>query len=232
MKSFEIKILIPIFLCLNLSCGNSEPTKKEIEDKAISIIEKLNKTEIDNFRKWNLGLRGQGEIWTKKNNDSILYNCFYLKSLDTTSLLIFNNYIYSKEFYCSFEIDTSKFWRFILKKSDDGLIKIVGIDHNGQDSIISKNLKIEDIFLANNPFSKLDSLSKLRNSLGVSRILHISRLGDFIQFYITNQDVLTYISDYSTLNENYKNWWISEFSKGKEIRENWNLRHLDKPRDD
>ena len=178
-----------------------------------------------------MGLRGQGEIWTKKYNDSILYDCFYIKSLDTTSLFIFNEYIYSKEFYCSVVIDTSKYWRFIIKKSDDELIKIIGIDHHGHDSIISNNLKIDSIFLKNNPFNKLDSLSKLRNSIGVYKVEHISRLGDFIQFYLTNQDILTYIPDYFTINEKYKNYWIQEFSRGKEIRKNWNLRHLDKPRD-
>ena len=232
MKSLKVKIFVLIILSLNFSCINSGLSDKEIEDKAISITEKLNNSDIDIFRKWNFGLRGQGEIWTKKNNDSILYSCIYIKSIDTSTLMIFNDFIYSKEFYCSMEIDTARFWRFIMKKSDNGIVKTIGIDHHGRDHIISNNLKADSIFLTNNPFSKLDSLSTLKDSLGIYGISHISRLGDFIEFYITNQDALTYISDYSTLNKKYKDWWIKEFSKGKEIKKNWNLRHLDKPRDD
>ena len=231
MKSLKIKILILIILSLNFSCSNTKLTEKEIEDKAISIIERLNNSDVNIFREWNLGLRGQGEIWTKKNNDSTLYSCFYIKSEDTNTMMIFNDYLYSNEFYCSLEIDTSRFWRFIIKKSNEGKLKIIGIDHNGSDHVVSDNLNVDSIYITNNPFTKLDSLSALRNSLGVYGISHIARLGDFIQFYITNQDVLTYIPDYSTLNKKYKDWWIKEFSKGKEIKKNWNLRHLDKPRD-
>ena len=220
-------ILILIILSLNFSCRNSKFTEQEIEEKAISVIEKIEKDNINTFREWNFGLRGQGEIWTKKENDSILYSCFYINTQDTISLMVHNGFIYSREFYCSMEIDTARFWRFIMKKSNDGNVKIIGIDHKGQDYIISDGMNIDSIFQTNNPFYKLDSLSKLRNSLGIYGVSHISRLGDFIEFYITNQDVLTYIQDYSTLNRKYKDWWIKEFSKGKEIKKSWNLRHLD-----
>ena len=229
MKLLHIKILILNFLILNFSCVNSGLTDKEIEGKAISVIEKLNDSNIATFREWNFGLRGQGEIWTKKNNDSILYSCVYIKSADTSSLLIFNDFIYSKEFYCSMEIDTARFWRFIMKKSNNGMVKTIGIDHNGQEHVISKNLNVSSVFRTNNPFIKLDSLSSLRKSLEIYGVTNISRLGDFMEFYITNQDVLTYIPDYSTLNKKHKDWWIKELSKGKEIKKNWNLRHLDQP---
>ena len=138
MKSLKIGILVTIFISLNLSCSNSKLTDKEIEDKAISIIEQLNHADKIIFREWNFGLRGHGEIWTKSNNDSTEYSCFYTKSEDTNSIMIFNDYLYSKEFYCSLEIDTARFWRFIIKKSKEGKVKIIGIDHNGGDNIIHK----------------------------------------------------------------------------------------------
>ena len=93
------------------------------------------------------------------------------------------------------------------------------------------NLKLNEVFGKRNPFIKIDSLSKLKDELKVYSIEHLERLGDFIQFYITYEDVLTYIPDYSKLNPSYNKVWIKEFSKGKKINENWNLRKLDKPKD-
>jgi hypothetical protein len=231
MKLRIFNILTLTLLIFVSACSNSRLSDEEIENKAIAITEKLNKENIDIFRKWNFGLRGQAEIWTKTVEDSTLYSCMYFQSTDTVSIVAFNNFIYSQDFPLKIELDTSKYWRFEFKKSLDHKIEIVGIDHNGKDIVIKSNQTESEIFENKSPFVKMDSLSTLKDELGVYGISHIGRIGDFIQFYITGQDVLTFISDYSTFDPRYKDVWIKEFSKGKEIKEKWNLRRLDKPID-
>lgn len=231
MKLRIFNILSLILLIFVFACNNTRLSDEEIENKAIAITKKLNEENIDIFRKWNFGLRGQAEIWTKTVKDSTLYSCMYFKSTDTVSIVAFNSFIYSQDFPIKIELDTSMYWRFEFKKSLDQKIEIVGIDHNGNDIVIKSNLTENGIFENKSPFEKMDSLSTLKDELGVYGISHIGRIGDFIQFYITGQDVLTFITDYSTFDPRYKDVWIKEFSKGKEIKENWNLRRLDKPLD-
>lgn len=70
-------------------------------------------------------------------------------------------------------------------------------------------------------------MSNLKNELNVSKIYHNQHLGEFIQFYITYDDILTYMPDELNLNPTYKNAWLEKFNSGKMIKKNWNLRHSD-----
>jgi len=228
MNLIIFNILSLTLLTFISSCNNSRLSDEEIENKAIVITKKLNEENIDIFRKWNFGSRGEAEIWTKTVKDSTLYGCIYLKSTHTTNITIFNSFVYSQDFPLKIELDTSKYQKFEFKKSPDQKIKVVGIDQNGHDIVIKSNLSENEVFINKSPFEKLDSLNILKDELGVCGISHIGRIGDFVQFYITRQDILTFISDYSTFNPMYKDIWIKTFSKGKEIKENWNLRRLDK----
>jgi hypothetical protein len=83
MKLRIFNILTLTLLIFVSACSNSRLSDEEIENKAIAITEKLNKENIDIFRKWNFGLRGQAEIWTKTVEDSTLYSCMYFQSTDT-----------------------------------------------------------------------------------------------------------------------------------------------------
>ena len=229
MRILKIYFLILILIVIS-ACNNSKLSKEEIETNAKRITELLDENNIDVFRKWNFHYRG-GEIWTKKIKDSIVYSCFYKKEKDTTTLISFNSFLKSKEFPCLIEIDTSKYHRIEFEKTENENIRIFANDNNGTDVLLMDNLKLNEVFGKRNPFIKIDSLSKLKDELKVYSIEHLERLGDFIQFYITYEDVLTYIPDYSKLNPSYNKVWIKEFSKGKKINENWNLRKLDKPKD-
>ncbi len=146
--------------------------------------------------------------------------------------MVFDSYLSSPEFHCLIDIDTSKYRpRFSFTKYKNGKLKIEATDNNGQDVIIGQNLSTVDVFGMKNPFAKLDSLSMLKDKLKVYSIIYNRRIGDFIQFYVTNEDVLTYIPDYDKLNPKYKDIWIEIFSNGKNIKSNWNLRKLDEPKD-
>ncbi len=225
----KIQKLTFLSLIIFLACNNSQLSDKEVEERAFAITAKLNESNINIFREWNFGLRGQAEIWTKTKEDSTLFSCMYFKSIDSTSIIISKNFLYSNEFQLNTELDTSKYWRFEFIKTIDNKTKIIGVDNNGQDSIFEINQTVNSLFKNMSPFAKIDSLSKFKDELKVYGISYIGRLGDFIQFYLTYQDVLTYISDYSTFDPRYKKNWIKEFSRGREIKPNWNLRRLDRP---
>lgn len=235
MKVQKFYKLILILVVLTIACDNPKIipklTDKEIEDKSLAITNILDESNIDIFRKWNFRLRGGAEIWTNNINDSTSYRYLFSKSTDTIAIVAFKNSINSNNFPLSIKLDTSKYWQFVFKKSLDQKIKIFGYDDNGQEDIIQSNLAESELFENKSPFAIIDSLSELKDKLGVYGITYYERLGDFIQFYLSRNDALTFISDYSTFNPMYKEVWIDIFSKGKEIKPKWNLRHLDRPID-
>jgi len=207
------------------SCGGRIMSKEEAKDNAVLVTEKLNEDNIDVFRKWNFEYRG-GEIWTKKVDDSIIFNCYYRKEKDTTSLVVWNRYLMSKEFPCSVEVDTSLFRAYTFNKLNNGIITVrATLNNNGKDTLLFQNLKVEDVFKTKDLFRKIDSLSKLKDELKVFRIDYLKRNGDFIDFYITARDILTFIADESTLKP--KQIWLDNFAEGTEIAPKWNLRHFD-----
>ena len=224
-----MKLLLRLFLILlsifTLACGGRLISKEEAKKNALLITEKLDSGSIDTFRKWNFRYRGD-EIWTKKIEDSIVYRCHYRKEDDTTSLVIWSRYLISKEFPCSLKIDTSLFGNYKFDKLNNGKIIVSAIVNNaGKDTLLFTDLRVENIFETKNPFHKIDSLSKVKDELKVYRIDYLKRNGDFIDFYITDRDVLTYIADESTLRP--KQIWLNNFAEGIEIKPKWNLRHFD-----
>ena len=228
MKNKLNIIQIVLISILFISCNKSKITKKEIKEKAIQITEISNENNIDVFRKWNFEYRGKSEIWRRKENNSIIYKANYTKGKDTTEIYTFMRFL-NTEFPCKINIDTSIFKSSIIfKKHENGRIMVEAKNKKGTDILIGKNLKPEDVF-DENPFVKLKMLSRLKDKLNIYRIRSFQKVGGFIEFDIGYQYVLTYIP--STLNPDYKEVWSKTFSKGDMIREKWNLRKLEKPRD-
>lgn len=227
LKNYILFLILIVFS----ACNNSKLSTEEIENNAERITDLLNEENIDVFRKWNFNYRG-GEIWTKQIDDSVVFSAHYRKTEDTTRIYISKRYIKSKELNLKIAIDTADIgYSILFTKNINGELRIEGSDKNGKDFLIGENLKSENIFGGINPFSKLDSLSSLKDKLKVYSIEYKPWIGDFIHFYVTYQDVLYYIPDKSSLNPTYKKVWIEKFKKGKEIKTGWNLLHLDKPKD-
>ena len=218
------KLLLLAISVLVFACGGRIMSKEEAKQNALLITERLNESNIGIFRKWNFEYRG-GEIWNKKVDDSIVYSCYYRKSNDTLSLLVQSRFITSNEFPCLIEIDTSFYRSYEFKQSIDGRIAVIATSKDWQDTLLMQNQKIENIFEHNNPISKIDSLSLAKDVLKVYRINYLERNGDFIDFYITARDVLTYIADESTLKP--RQVWLDNFAEGIEISPKWNLRQFD-----
>ena len=229
MKNKLNIILIILTSIISFSCNKSKITEKEITEKAIQIIEILNKKNIDTFNKWNFEYRGKSEIWRKRKDNSNIYRAGYRKGKDTTRIHTFMRFS-NTVFPCKIKIDTSIFkTSLIFKKYENEKIMVEATNKKGTDILIGKNLKPEDVFVDENPFIKLKLLSNLKDKLNVYRISSFQKVDGFIQFDLGNQYVLTYIP--SALNPDYKEAWTKIFSKGKMILEKWNLRKLEKPRD-
>lgn len=227
-KIFRIIIMVITFS----SCNTSVITQEEIEGRANGITKIINKDDIASLKDWQFEYRGKGEIWSKlgeRGRDD--YEAYFFKTNDSTEIYIFDRFFNSADFPVLIPIDTPKFEnRFLFTKYKNGKVKITGTANDGNKVIISDDLTTEEIFGKENPFSKLESLSAIKDRLKVNKIRSIKG-ANFIEFFITYQDVLTYIPDKLEIDPLYKQFWIENFAKGKIIKNNWNLRILDKPVD-
>lgn len=100
-----------------------------------------------------------------------------------------------------------------IYKNWDKLIKVV---HS--DSLSKKD-----------PFEFISNLDELKNRYELVDINHHSHLGQFVEFYFTTIDVLSYVQDSSKISPRFKSIWRKKWDKGQWIDKNWNLRKLDKP---
>jgi len=227
-----IYILTAFFWTTIVGCSGPQFSDKNIEARAINITQMLDTNAINVFTEWSYGTRGQAEIWSKLSFDSSLYTCLYSKNLDTKELFIGQLENFKKDFPYDFLIDTSKYFRAIFSKINDTTIRIITIDNQGQDHILSESIPLKSVFRSNDPFKHFKSLSDFKDSLGIIGTFYRPDIGNFIQFYLSAQHILTYLPDNPKFNSKFKDVWIKEFETGKTIKKNWNLRKLDKPRDD
>ena len=145
--------------------------------------------------------------------------------------MVFSRDLKSDEYPCLIEIDTSKYQsNFWFTKSNKENIKIRATKKDGTEVVIAENYMDEEVFGNNNPFTDLQKLSSLKDDIGVYSIYSKDQIGEFIQFYITYEDVLTYIPNELNLNPTYEKVWLEHFEKGKMIKKNWNLRKLANPK--
>ena len=223
-------ILTIIILTTFFACSDSQFSDKNIEVKAMDITQRLDSNSINIFREWGYGTRGQAEIWTKQTWDSSLYSCLYFDT-DTIRLSVGRLEGFKKDFPYDFVIDTSIYYRADFLKINDSTIRITAVDNHGQDHILSQSISLKQLFKANDPFEHFKSLSELKDSLGIYGTFYRPDIGNFIQFYLSSQHILTYLPDNSNLNPKFKDVWLKEFATGKTIRKNWNLRKLDKAMD-
>ena len=222
-------ILTIVILTTIYACSNSQFSDKRVEVKVINIIQRVDSNTINIFKEWHFGTRGQMEIWTKQVWDSSYY-CFYFKT-DTIKLTVLELENFKKDFPYDFDIDTSKYHRATFLKINDTTICIRADGYYVHDYILSKSISLKKIFRTNDPFKYFKSLSDLKDSLGISGTFYRPDIGNFIQFYLPPQYILTYIPDKLNLNVKCKDVWLKEFSTGKIIKKNWNFRKLDKPID-
>jgi hypothetical protein len=222
---FNIYLIASVFLS---SCTENIVSDKEVEQKAFAVIKSIDQNIIDTFRHWGYSTRGKAEIWSKL--DTPLYNCFYLVN-GTQEIHVWQIENFKIDFPFTLNVDTNFISRLIFKKLTDNKIKVDAIGKLGRDTVINEAIDISKLFQVNNPFDYFSRLSELKNSLGIIETFYSSELGNFIEFHLTNEYVLTYLPDTLQVDPQFKNVWISEFSTGKNLSKNWNLRKLKKPSD-
>jgi hypothetical protein len=220
-------------LAILLGCSDSKSNDEFLEAKAKSITGRLDSNSIKVFYNWNLFMRGVN-WWQKISGDSVLYKCGFSKKGNKSVLLLIepiSSYEsithFASDFKCKFEFDTARYWRWELQNSSN-IIRMVGTNKHGQDTVLLENKSVSELFDSTNPFNKFASLTMLKDSLNVYDI-STGKCGKFIQFRLSAQHILTYLPNNLTLKFKCKNYWEKEFSKGKQIGMNWNFRKLESP---
>jgi len=231
MRLYSYFIIGFVIIAGFLSCD----TYKSISDQnvdfiASTFIKQADSSTIQTFKTWGYGRRGEAEIWSKQHGDSSVYGLLYLNSKDTTIISISQLTAFRKDFKISIDLDTIRFWRFLFKGINNE-VRIVAIDTLGRDSIFSETYDLISLFPIKNLFQHFKELTELKDSLGIIGSSYIPRIGEFVQFYLSPEYVLTYLPDTSKFDNRYKAIWMKEFSKGKTIDKIWNLRKLDQPKD-
>ena len=224
----HLVLIWAFILTLFVSCTDNNYSDKDVEQRANRIIKLLDKSTIDTFKHWGYGTRGKAEIWAKLDTPG--YGCFYFykDTLELTVGLIEN---FKKDFPYSISIDTSKVHQISFKKISDEIINVSAWTNFGADTIIVEKIKLKDLFKEKEPFQTFAKLSKFKDSLQIIGTFYRPDIGNFIQFYLTRQHVLTYFPDTLEINPKFKDIWMGYFSTGKTLTKNWNLRKLEKPLD-
>jgi hypothetical protein len=221
----EYKFLI-IFGLISLNSCSRTLTEKDAINHSHYIIGLIDSSRIGSFHTWTYCKRGQTDIWDKQKGDCILYNCIYSQTEDTIKISISNLSLFSKDFPIKIDFDSTLFCRYIFKFSKDSFICVKMIDTLGRDHILKRTYKLTQLFESRNPFQYFSDLNELKNKIGVIGIKYMPRIGDFIEFYLSPDYVLTYLPDSTSLNSKFSTIWKNEFNKGKMIEKYWNLRHI------
>lgn len=225
----ETPIIFATIILTNLfSCTDNQRSEKQIEEQAYSVIKRLDNNTIDTFKHWGNGTRGEAEIWAKLDAPS--YGCFYfIKDTLKISVGLIENF--KKDFPYTINIDTSLVHQISFKKLNNEDINVAALTNFGGDTILADKIKMKSLFPTSDPYLHFAKLSKLKNDLQIIGTFYRPDIGNFIQFYLTNQHVLTYFPDTLQFNPKFKNVWMGYFSTGKNLSKNWNLRKLEKPLD-
>jgi len=227
MKHLYNIIAFFILSLMFIGCNTYKISEVEINLRALKITESIDTITLDIFNTWEYS-PARGGIWYKYSGDSLLYLCLYINRIDSIALRPQSCDNFLKDFKLKLPLDTPLLHLTILKHKS-GLVRITGIDAHGQDILPIDNLNQDSIFLTENPFITFGKLNELKDTLNILCIRHYERLGGIIEFYLSPQHILTYIPDIILIDSSFRQRWINIFATGKEIKEHWNLRKLDKP---
>lgn len=220
-------VLSFLILTMLFSCTVAV-SDKEVEREAYAVIDRLDKNTIDTFRHWGYGTRGDAEIWSKL--DTPAYVVFYWNN-NTREISVGQFERFKQDFPYSTDIDTNFVRRVIFKKLNAENINVAAWTNFGRDTILADAVNVNSLFLSNDPFNYFAILSELKDDLGIIGTSYRPYIGNFIQFYLTNQHVLTYFPDNLQMNPKFEKIWMGYFSAGKTLSKNWNLRKLETPLD-
>ena len=233
LRNYWVARIALIFLLFSamVGCSDNSFSDRNIEIKALKITNILNDSSIKIFKDWNYNRRQGADFWFKISGGSP-YTCIYPIGGDANHLRISQPGNFFKDFPCSYQFDSSKYQQFDLIKYNAGRItagRIIAVDNNGHDRILENNIEFDSLFRKADPFKKFAELTGLKDSLDVFEIFSRRDIGNFVEFRLWDQHILTYLPDDANINPKCKDVWIKEFATGKTIKKNWNLRKIHKP---
>jgi hypothetical protein len=220
MTRFLQLIILTIGLFI-LSCGERKPEAVNIDEKAKELIDEIDSVDLRTLQHLHFVYRGPNGFWQNDSIEESRYNLQFSRRDNTLELIIHGPERFINDFSIKLEYDTSIFNLKLVKadnevqiyKNWDKLIKVVR-----SDSLSKKD-----------PFEFISNLNDLKNKYELINITHHSHLGQFVEFYFTTTDVLTYLPDSTDIHPQFKSIWTKEWDKGQWINRNWNLRKLAKP---
>lgn len=230
LKFFKLLFLAVLVLTNFWKCADSKFSDPTIEKKALEISEQLDEKTINIFNDWGFSKRGKIEIWAKNEKDSISYGFLYFKG-DTIKFTLFGIDAFRKDYPFNAPADLSQYYTVDFSKTKNAKVSIAGTNKNAVRDTIVKDIPENELFTSKNPFEKLKELSDFANDLGILNTFHKPDLGNFIEFYLTSEYVLTYLPEYLFIDPKHKDKILKDLETGKQIRKNWNLRQLEKPVD-
>jgi hypothetical protein len=202
------------------SCGERKTETVNIEEKAKELINEIDSAELRTLQHLHFVYRGPNGFWQNDSIEDSVYNLQFSRDDNTLQLIIHGPKRFINEFSMNLEYDTSIFNLKLMKAANEVQIyknwdKLIKVVHS--DSLSKKD-----------PFEFISNLNDLKNKYELVNITHHSHLGQFIEFYFTTADVLTYVPDFN-IDPQFKSIWMKKWDKGQWINKNWNLRKLEKP---
>lgn len=228
MQNYK-QLLTSILITLCFGCSDNRTTNRTIQQKAIEITNRLDSSSVQVFYEWNYIPRGKAEIWYKAIQNTAWYNLIYTSFPDTLKIYVNGDIpTFLKTYPLNFVLESGNYSQISFLKSKDNNIRITATHNNTQHNIRSR-IQEKDVFKQLNPIEQITNLSKLKDSLSLIGITSNKDLGNFIQFYLSPEDILTYLPEDLNLDPKFEGIWLSTFTKGKTIKKNWNLGKQPKP---
>jgi hypothetical protein len=221
------KVISLIFILTILIGCESEFSDKNLEKKALIISQKIDSISIKPFKEWNCGTRGDFDIWNKVKSVNSEYSIFYNSIKDTGFITIYRAMNFQNDFQSAFSFDTSKYSEFSFAEYKQSIFRITSVANHGQDNIIKTSILTTQIFPNQNPFIILKSLNNLKHSLKIFGSNYNTDIGNFVEFWLSQDNKLFYLPDSLKLNPEYSASLTKHFKNGKRINKNWVLIHYD-----
>jgi hypothetical protein len=82
--------------------------------------------------------------------------------------------------------------------------------------------------LGKNHFVYIVEIREKIKSLNVKMITQAPWLGNFVRFWISENEIIAYVNPAFKFDDSFKNEWLAELKSGQKIRDNWYYIRLEK----
>ena len=205
MKQFILAILFLILL-FSLGCNKSNSDTQKLKEKANMLVSYIDSTVIATFMEWEYVKYEKDSFdlwikfcWDKGPYTQAYHDCKYSivlrKNCDSSTISIRSLDNFKKDFPIEINLDTSIYYGLIISKNQSNKLDIYTNKRQSEGHSFVKlksNLDISAVFKKRNPFDKLNALDSLKTKLGIYRTYFRPEVGNYLQFYLSEKEILTY----------------------------------------